>query len=91
VRPATGGSADAGGFVVGRCPQCRRDVLSYPEGDDPAAGQTHHCVHCDAILREALRWIDAPGLAALGYVVDSGAERGCGSCARGGCGVRSNP
>jgi hypothetical protein len=90
VRSARGASIDTGDFAVGRCSECRRDVLTYPDGEDPVAGETRRCLHCDERLHGALRWIDVADLEALGYVVDSGEERssGCTSCANGGCAVR---
>ena len=90
MRSMRGASAETGDFAVGRCPECDRDVLTYPDGDDPVAGERRRCIHCDERLHGALRWIDAADLDALGYVVDSGEERssGCTSCASGDCGVK---
>ncbi|MET0153894.1 MAG: hypothetical protein ABW298_14965 [Candidatus Binatia bacterium] len=80
---------EAGDFALGRCPECRREVLTYPDDDGPDAGGVRRCLHCDERLTGELRWIDVGDLEALGYVVDSGegGGAGCATCATG-CTVR---
>jgi len=80
---------EAGDFAVGRCPECRREVLTYPDGDEP--GQTvRRCLHCDERLEGELRWVDVADVGRLGYEIDSApdADAGCTSCASG-CVVRT--
>ena len=76
---------ETGDFAVGRCPECRRDVLSYPDDET-----TRRCLHCDERLTGELRSVDVADLERLGYEIDSGedAAGGCTSCATG-CVVRS--
>jgi hypothetical protein len=76
---------EAGDFAVGRCRECRREVLTYP--DD---GSIRRCLHCDERVDGELSWVDVADLERLGYEVDSGedAGAGCTSCATG-CVVRS--
>lgn len=78
---------ETGDFVVGRCRECEREVLSYPDGgpDGP-----RRCIHCDERLLGELRWVDVADLGPLGYEVDGGegAGGGCDTCASG-CVVRS--
>ena len=81
--------ADAGGFAVGRCGECGREVLSYPDWDAAAGVEVRRCLHCDERLA-GLRWVDAADLEPLGYSVDdAAAESGCASCATGGCRSKS--
>jgi len=79
---------EAGDFALGRCPECRREVLTYPD-DDSDFPAVRRCLHCDEPLAGELRWVDVDDLEQLGYVVDSGegAGAGCASCAAG-CAVR---
>jgi hypothetical protein len=83
--------ADPGDFAVAACPECRRDVLTYPAEGSSAGFEARRCIHCDERLRGALRWIDAADLEALGYVLDAGTDDagGCASCDNGGCGVKT--
>ena len=80
---------EAGDFVVGRCRECRREVLTYPDGDDPREA-VRRCLHCEERVDGELRWVDVADLDRLGYEVDSGqdASGGCTSCASG-CVVRT--
>ncbi len=81
---------EAGDFALGRCPECRREVLTYPDDDGPGAGGVRRCLHCGEGLTGELRWVDVADLEVLGYVVDSGedAGSGCATCATG-CTVRA--
>lgn len=83
-------AGDPGDFAVGRCPECAREVLTYPDGEPSAESETRRCIHCDERLGGVVRWIDAADLEGLGYVVDSGEEDagGCASCGNGACGVK---
>lgn len=82
---------DHGEFAVAACPECRRDVLTYPVEEGPAGLDARRCIHCDERLHGKLRWIDVADLETFGYVVDSGVDApgGCTSCENGGCGVKS--
>ncbi|MBI2962558.1 MAG: hypothetical protein HYY35_02295 [Deltaproteobacteria bacterium] len=88
---AFGARVEAGDFAVGRCPDCRREVLTYADEDRRDGGEARRCVHCDGPLNGEPRWIDAADLAALGYEVDSGRGEGggCTACSSGGCAVQS--
>jgi hypothetical protein len=81
---------EVGDFAAGRCPECRREVLTYPDTCGPAAESVRRCLHCDTRVAGELRWIDVTDLGALGYVVDSGEDAGggCATCANG-CVVRT--
>jgi hypothetical protein len=81
---------EAGDFAAGRCPECRREVLTYSDGGGPGAESVRRCLHCDTRVVGELRWIDVADLEALGYVVDSGEDTGggCATCANG-CVVRT--
>jgi hypothetical protein len=81
---------EAGDFALGRCPECRREVLTYPDDGVDAEG-VRRCLHCDERLQGELRWVDVGDLEALGYVVDSGEDAGggCATCATG-CIVRAD-
>ncbi|MEA2624204.1 MAG: hypothetical protein QOD06_249 [Candidatus Binatota bacterium] len=72
-------------FAVAACRECRRDVLTYADGD--GAIEVRRCVHCDSRVDGDLRWTDLAGLEPFGYELDEGGEPGCVSCATGGCGV----
>jgi hypothetical protein len=89
ARRSDGVFLEAGDFAVGHCRECRREVLTYPDGDGPREG-VRRCLHCDERLAGELRWIDVADLDRLGYEIDSGqdAGAGCTSCATG-CVVRS--
>ncbi len=80
---------EAGDFALGHCPECRREVVTYPDDDGPNIAGIRRCLHCDERLTGELRWVDVGDLGVLGYVVDSGedAETGCATCATG-CTVR---
>ncbi len=80
---------EAGDFAVGRCRECRRDVLTYPDGDELREA-VRRCLHCDDRVDGELRWVDVADLDRLGYEVDSGRDEGagCTSCATG-CAVRA--
>lgn len=86
------GFLDSEEFAVGRCPECRRDVLSYPHWSDERAGEVRRCVHCDGRLSGELRPVEAGELGALGYelAAPSTGGSGCVSCVRGGCGVKAS-
>ena len=86
---STGVFLETGDFAVGRCPECRREVLTYPDGDGPREG-IRRCLHCDERLEGELRWVNVADLGRLGYEIDSGqdAGAGCTSCSNG-CVVRS--
>ena len=79
---------EAGDFALGRCPECRREVLTYPDADGGSPG-VRRCLHCDERLAGELRWVDVGDLENLGYVIDSGevTSGGCSTCATG-CIVR---
>ena len=81
---------ETGDFALGRCRECRREVLTYPDDDRSAASGVRRCLHCDERLAGELRWVDVADLEALGYVVDSGEDpgAGCATCATG-CTVRA--
>ena len=81
---------EAGDFAAGRCAECRREVLTYPDEAPAGAEGVRRCLHCDTRVAGELRWIDVADLGALGYVVDSGedAAGGCATCANG-CVVRT--
>ena len=87
---AEGGFREPGEFLVGWCPECRRDVLTYVD-EQPSAGiEARRCIHCDEQPSGDLRWIDASGLSELGYAVDAGdAGGGCATCATGGCAAKA--
>jgi hypothetical protein len=82
---------EVGDFALGRCPECRREVLTYADDDGADAVGVRRCLHCDERLAGELRWVDVGDLEALGYVVDSGedAAGGCATCATG-CIVRAD-
>jgi hypothetical protein len=84
---STGVFLETEDFVVGRCPECRRDVLTYPDGDPEGV---RRCIHCDERLAGELRGVDVADLGTLGYEVDGGegAGGGCATCANG-CVIRS--
>ena len=86
---AAGPRSEPGDFAVGRCPECRREVLTYPDGEEPRQG-VRRCLHCDERLEGELQWVDVADLDRLGYEIDSDqdAGSGCTSCATG-CGVRT--
>jgi len=81
---------ETGDFAAGRCTECRREVLTYPDEGRPGAESVRRCLHCDARVAGELRWVDVADLGALGYVVDSGEDTGggCATCANG-CVVRT--
>jgi hypothetical protein len=80
---------EAGDFALGRCPECRREVLTYPDDEGDGAPGVRRCLHCDERLTGELRWVDVGDLEELGYVVDAGEDTGggCATCATG-CVVR---
>ena len=81
---------EVGDFAAGRCSECRREVLTYPDEGSPGAECVRRCLHCDTRVAGELRWIDVADLGALGYVVDSGEDAGggCATCANG-CVIRA--
>lgn len=81
---------EAGDFAVGRCTECRREVLTYPDEVRPGEECVRRCLHCDVRVAGELRWIDMADLGAVGYAVDSGEDAGggCATCASG-CVVRT--
>lgn len=82
---------EAGSFAVGRCRECAREVVTYPDWEGEV--EVRRCLHCDGRLGD-LRRVDAGELEALGYAVrlpDEPDGGGCASCATGGCGVREEP
>jgi hypothetical protein len=87
VTATTGVFLEAGDFAMGRCRECRREVLTYPDGDPDSL---RRCIHCDELVSGELRWIDVADLGPLGYEVDGGegGGGGCATCASG-CVVRS--
>ena len=40
---------EAGDFALGRCSECRREVLTYPDNDSGLPG-VRRCLHCDERL-----------------------------------------
>ena len=80
---------EAGDFALGRCSECRREVLTYPDDDSGLPG-VRRCLHCDERLAGELRRVDVGDLEELGYVIDSGEDTGggCATCATG-CIVRT--
>lgn len=81
---------EAGDFATTHCVECRREVLTYPDGGHPTENRARRCLHCDTLVAGELRWVDVSDLAALGYAVDSGENPGggCTACANG-CAVRT--
>ena len=81
---------EVGDFASGRCTECCREVLTYPDAGGHGAESVRRCLHCDTRIAGELRWIDVTDLGALGYVVDSGEDAGggCATCANG-CVVRT--
>lgn len=55
---------------------------------DANGGETRSCVHCDAVIVEALRWLNASELEAEGYEIGyrPREEKSGGGCGSGGCG-----
>jgi hypothetical protein len=74
---------EAGDFATTHCVECRRQVLTYPDGGHPTENRARRCLHCDTLAAGELRWVDVSDLAALGYGVDSGEDSGggCKACA----------
>ena len=88
---ATAGAfLEAGDFALGRCSECRREVLTYPDDENGSSPGVRRCLHCDERLAGELRWVDVGDLEELGYVIDSGEDTGggCATCATG-CVVRA--
>ncbi|MGH7896577.1 MAG: hypothetical protein ACREQQ_01400 [Candidatus Binatia bacterium] len=80
---------EAGDFAVGQCSVCRRDVLTYSDGE---GSRERRCIHCDQRLGGELRWVDVADLERLGYTLDSdGRGGGCVSCTAGGCATQASP
>jgi hypothetical protein len=76
-------------FALAFCPECRREVLTYPDFEADGA-DPRRCLHCDERLAGELRWVGADELTTLGYEVsDADGEEGsgCVTCVRGGCAV----
>ena len=84
---------EAGDFAAGRCAECRREVLTYPDAGGQGAESVRRCLHCDTRIAGELRWVDVTDLEVLGYVVDSGEDAGggCATCASGCVVRRPNP
>lgn len=71
------------------CAACGKPVLTYVMvGDDGAERRV--CVHCDAAIRDAIKWVSPGELEQAGYYFGappadggekSGCGTGCGSCA----------
>lgn len=80
---------EANGFGAGRCPECRQEVLTYPEWDPEDGGEFRLCVHCDETIPGEIRWLDGEDLGELGYTVEDPDEAGsgCATCGTGGCAV----
>lgn len=76
-----------GGFPVGHCARCGKDVLVWVRLDERDE-ERRHCVHCDAELDPAeLRLIGESELADVGYARHAETEH-CGrpDCGGGRCG-----
>jgi len=78
-------------FPTAPCEPCGKSVLTYVTLDEHGA-EARCCVHCDGVIGEDLRWLNASELEAEGYEIgyrpddkpkSSGGScgSGCGSCA----------
>jgi hypothetical protein len=81
-----------GGFPVGHCARCKKDVLVWVRLDERDE-ERRHCIHCDAELDPAeLRLVEEAELDAVGYGTHAEAEH-CGrpDCGAGRCGRGQAP
>ena len=53
-------------FPTAHCEPCGKSVLTYVALDADNA-EVRCCVHCDGVIAEALRWLNASELEAEGY------------------------
>ena len=78
-------------FPTARCEPCDKSVLTYVTLDE-RGDEVRCCVHCDGIIGEELRWLNASELESEGYEIGYRADdkaksaggscgTGCGSCA----------
>jgi hypothetical protein len=73
---------DTSAFPMARCAGCGKTVLTYVALDDRGE-ETRCCVHCDAPVAGALKWVSAGELEAAGYNVGHRPAQdgaGCGAC-----------
>ena len=81
--------ANASVFPMALCEPCGRTVLTYVAITD-GGEEARSCVHCDAPILGALRWVSAGELEEDGYYIGSHQANGCGSGGCGSCSVRKN-
>jgi hypothetical protein len=73
-------------FPTAHCEPCGKSVLTYVALDADNA-EVRCCVHCDGVVVEALRWLNASELEAEGYEIGyRPREEKSGGCGSGGCG-----
>jgi hypothetical protein len=79
-------------FPMAQCGECGKTVLTYV-ALDYSGEEARRCVHCDAPVAGALKWVSADELEASGYRLGYRPAQDGGGCGSGGCGscsIRKN-